>query len=452
MNITLKNIDPVNAIIKIDIAQADYAEETEKALKNLRQNASIPGFRKGMVPMGYIKKMYEKSAIAEQVNKVVSQGLYDYIRENELNILGEPLPDETEQKNIDFNTDVDFEFYFDIALVPQIEVKLTKRDKLPYYTIEISEDMLDKQIENFKANYGTYEQADQIEGKDLAKGLLIELDEKGKVKEEGLELPDSILMSSFMKDEEEKAKFVEAKLNSVIIFNPYKAYEGAHAELTSLLRIPKNMVEDYKETNFSFEIKEITRYVEAELNQDLFDKVFEEEGVKTEEEFKAKVKEMLSTQTKPDSDYKFLLDIRQLLDKKTENITFPETFLKRWLLVNDEKYTPEAMEQDFPKIIEELRFHLTKKQIFKDNGFKAEEEDLNNAAKAIVKAQFAQYGIANIPDDLLENYAKDLLKKEETIRNLVNKVLENQLVEWMKKTITLQNKEVTVDEFRKFFE
>ncbi len=452
MNITLKNIDPVNAIIKMDIVQADYAVETEKALKNLRQNASIPGFRKGMVPMGYVKKMYEKSVIAEQVNKVVSNNLFNYIRENQLNILGEPLPNETEQKTIDFDKDVDFEFCFDIALAPAIEVKLTKKDKLPYYSIEVSEDMLNKQIENFKANYGTYGEAEQVEGKDMAKGQLNELDENGKVKEDGINLENVVLMPSFMKDENEKAKFMGAKLNSVITFNPYKAYEGAVSELSSMLKISKDDVKNYGNVDFIFEIKEITRYTEAELNQELFDKVFGEGAVKTVEEFKAKVKEMLSAQTGPDSDYKFLLDARQLLDKKAGDMDFPEAFLKRWLLATDEKRTPEALEEDFPRILEDLKFHLVKEQIVKDNGFKVEEEDLNAAAKRAVRAQFAQYGMANVPEDLLENYAKDMLKKEDTVRSFVDKVLEDKLVNWLKGTIALQEKQVTVDEFRKLFE
>jgi len=452
MNITLTNIDPVNAIIKMDVAQADYAGETEKALKNLRQNASIPGFRKGMVPMGYVKKMYEKSVIAEQVNKVVSKNLYEYIQENKLNILGEPLPNETEQKEIDFNKDVDFEFCFDIAMAPAIEVKLTKRDKLPYYSIAVSDDMLDKQIINYKASYGTYDQADQIEGKDMAKGLLLELNADSKVNEDGIELPETILMPSYMKDEEEKSKFMGAKVGDVITSNLYKAYEGNATELSSLLKISKDAVNEYQNVNFTFEIKEITRYVEAELNQELFDKILGEGAVTTEEEFKAKVKESIALQTKPDSDYKFLLDARQLLDKKTGGVVFPEAFLKRWLLASNEKNTPESLEQDFPKIMEDLKFHLIKEQIIKNNGFKVEETDLDAAAKMTIRAQFAQYGMANIPDDILESYAKDMLKKEETVRNLVDRVLEDKLVEWLKGAVAIQEKEVTVDEFRKLFE
>ena len=452
MNITLTNIDSVNAIIKMDIAQADYAGDTEKMLKNLRQNASIPGFRKGMVPMGYLKKMYEKSVIVEQVNKIVSKELYNYIRENNLNILGEPLPNETEQKTIDFDKDVDFEFCFDVALAPAIEIKLTKRDKLPYYLIEVTDEMLNKQIESFKASYGDYGQGDQIEEKDITKGLLTELNEDGEVQEGGIELYDSILMPSFMKDEEEKNKFIGAKIFDVITFNPYKAYEGNDAELASLLKTSKDIVNEYQNTNFTFEVKEITRYIEAELNQKLFDKVFGEGNVKTEEEFNDKVKEMLGSHTKPDSNYKFLLDARKLLDEKAGDITFPEAFLKRWILASDEKKTPEALEQDFTTIIDDLKFHLIKEQIIKDNDFKVEETDLNDAAKVAVRVQFTKYGMTNIPENVLENYAKDMLKKEETVRTLVDRVLESKLVEWLKETITLQEKEVTADEFRKLFE
>ncbi len=452
MNITLKNIDPVNAIIKMDVVKDDYVGEVEKSLKNLRKDATIPGFRKGMVPMGFVKKMYEKSVVAEQVNKVVSNNLFTYIRENNLNILGEPLPNETEQKTINFDTDQDFEFCFDIALAPQMEIGLTKKDELPYYSIEITEEMVSKQIENFRANYGTYEQVEEIEGKDMAKGLLTEINEDGQIKESGIQIEECVLMSSFMKDEEEKAKFSGAKKNSVITFCPYKAYEGAASELASLLKISKDNVAEYENAKFTYEINEITRYKESEINQVLFDKVYGEGVVNSEEEFKAKIKEMLASQATPDSDYKFLLDVRKMLIEKAANVVFPDAFLKRWLLASDEKRTPEALEEDYPKIIEDLKFHLIKEQIVKEKGFKVEEQDIIETAKKVVRAQFAQYGMANAPEDLLENYAKDMLKKEDTVRNLIDKVIEGKLIEWLKETITLQPKELTIEEFHKLFE
>jgi len=450
MNITLTNIDPVNAIIKMNIVQADYAEETEKSLKNLRQKAVIPGFRKGMVPMGYIEKMYKKSVIAEQINKIISKEFDNYLNENNLNILGGPLPS-AEHKLVDFDKGVDFEFYFDIALIPEIDIKFTKRDKLPYYLLEIPEEKINDQIEFFKSTYGTYSKGIQIEEKDIVKGLLTELNENGEMMtEEGIEVPDCMLMPSFIIDEEEKNKFIGAKTGDAIIFNPYKAYEGNEAELTSLLHISKEIIDEFQDVNFVFEIKEITHYAEAELNQDLFDKVFSEGNVKTEEEFRNKVKEMIASDTKPDSDYKLLLDARKLFEKKVVDIVLPEAFLKRWLLASDEKKTPEAVEQDFPKFIEDLKHHIVKNQIIKDNNFKAEENDVKELAKIVVKERFSRYyGMSHVPDNTLEKYVKDMLKDEETVNNLVERVLENKLIDWLKEKITLQEKEVTVDEFRK---
>ncbi len=451
MNITLNNVDPVNAVLKMEVVKADYAGEVEKNLKNLRQKASIPGFRVGKVPMSVVQKMYGKSVLVEQVNKVVSNNLYDYIRNNNLNILGEPLPNETEQKEIDFDAQEDFEFVFDLGLAPEIKAKVTKKDKLPYYTIQVDDELLEKQLNNYKANYGEYTEAKKVEGKDMVKGLFVELEENGQPKENGIHLENAVMMPSYMKEEAEKKKFMGAKTNTVITFNPFKAYEGSEVELSSLMKIKKEEVKDHT-GDFTFEIQEITRYKEGELNQELFDKVFEPGTVKTEEEFRQKVREMIAVQYTPDSDYKFLIDARKLLTKKAGKVEFPDAFLKRWLVASNEERTPESVETDYPKIIEDLEFHLIKEELVKENGLKVAEGDLMEYAGRAVKAQFAQYGIPNVPDDILENYAKDMLKKEETVRNLIDKIIEDKLTGWLKESVTLEPKEVTVDEFRKLFE
>ncbi len=451
MNITLNTIDPVNALLKMDVVKADYESEVEKSLKDLRQKAAIPGFRKGMVPMSVVKKMYGKSVLIEQVNKVVSHNLYNYIRENQLNILGEPLPNETEQKEIDFDHQENFEFCFDLGLAPEIQVKLTKKDKLPYYNILVEDSMVENQLNSFCANQGSYSQVETIEGKDMVKGYLVELDENGEPKKDGIQNESAVLMPSYIKDEEEKAKFMGTSNNTVVTFNPYKAYEGSEVELSSFLKIKKEEVKDHT-GNFSLEIHEITRYTEAELNQELFDKVFGEGVVQSEEEFRAKVKEMIATQTIPDSDYRLLIDFRQLVEKKAGKVEFPDAFLKRWMLVSDSNRTAESIETDYPKIIEDLEFHLIKEELVKENGIKVEEGDLMEYARRTVKAQFAQYGFTNFPEDAVEGYAKDMLKKEETVRNLIDKIIEDKLIDWIKEHITLENKEVNVDEFKKLFE
>lgn len=281
MNVSLKNIDATKGIVKLEIVKADYADKVEKSLRSFRQKADVPGFRKGMVPMGMVKKMYGKHVLVEEINKLVSENLYNYIRENKLNILGEPLPNETEQKEINFDTQEDFEFCFDVALAPEIKIELSKNDKLPYFQVNIDDEMIGKQVEAYQANFGAYDQVEDVEEKDLVKGTVAEL-ENGSPKEGGIVVEEAVLMPMYMKDEAEKAKFIGAKKNSVIVFNPNKAYEGAEAEIASFLKVDKDAVSGIT-GDFSFEITEVTRHKNAELNQELFDKVFGE-GVVTSEE------------------------------------------------------------------------------------------------------------------------------------------------------------------------
>ncbi len=450
MNITLKNTDSVNAIVKIDIVKNDYSENIETSLRKFRQKADIPGFRKGMAPAGMIKKMYGEAIMAEEINKLVSEKLFSYIRENKLNILGEPIPNETEQKEINFGTQEDFEFCFDIGLAPEIAVDINKKDKLPYYTIKIDDELLNKQIESYKANYGTYKQVDEFSGKDMLKGTLSEC-ENGSIKSEGLHVEEAVMMPSYIKDDAEKAKFENVKKGDVIIYNPYKSYEGNETELSSFFKISKEDVNKYN-GDFSYEIKEITHYEEAELNEELFNRVFPEENVKTETEFKEKVREQMASQYESNSDYKFLLDARNLLEKKAGNLQFPDAFLKRWMLVSDKNRSIESIEEDYPKIIEDLKFHLIKEQLVKDNDIKLEEGDLITYAKRAALAQFAQYGMASVPNDILENYAKDMLKKQETVQHIADRAIEDKLIKCIKEKVHVDEKQTSIDEFTKLFE
>jgi len=363
MNISLKNIDAVSGILTMEIVKADYADQVEKSLKNFRQKANIPGFRKGMVPMGMIKKMYGKHVLAEEVNKLVSENLFKYIRENQLNILGEPMPNETEQKEIDFDTQETFEFCFDIAIAPEINITLNKKNSLDFYQVAIDDEMVNKQLESYRANFGTYDAAEDVEEKDLIKGTVAEL-ENGIPKEGGVVVEDAVIMPLYMKDEAEKAKFIGAKNNTVIVFNPHKAYEGAEAEIAAFLKVDKAEVANLT-GDFSFEIKEITRHKEAEINQELFDKVLGEGTVTSEEEFRNKIKETLAEQFEPQSNYKFLKDARELLITKAGDLQFADELLKRWLLASNENNTPEKIEEDYPQIIEDLKYHLIKENLVK---------------------------------------------------------------------------------------
>ena len=450
MNVSLKNIDAVSGIVKVEIVKADYADKVEKGLRNFRQKANVPGFRKGMVPMGMVKKMYGKSVLAEEVNKLVSEGLFGFIREKELNVLGEPLPNETEQKEINFDLQEDFEFCFDVALAPEINVELSKEDTLPYYQIAVTSEMVEKQIESYRANFGNYDKVEEVEEKDMVKGLVVEL-ENGEPKANGLVVENAVIMPLYIKDAEEKAKFMGAKNNSVVVFNPSKAYDGTEPEIAAFLKVEKDQVASYT-GDFSFEIVEITRHKEAELNEELFTRVFGEGVVSTAEEFTNKIKESLAEQFAPESDFKFLSDAKDLLVAKAGELAFPEAILKRFMLAQDERKTAESIDEDFPKVIEDLKFHLIKEKLVKENDLKVEEADITAFGKRVAKAQFAQYGMISVPEDVLDNYAKDMLKNKETLRNVIDRAVEEKLSSWLKEQVKLDVKEVSAEDFGKLAE
>ena len=442
MDTSLISVDSVNAILKIEVKKADYQVKVDEAVKTFRKKANVPGFRPGTVPVGMVRKMYGKSILADEVNKLVGEGIYNYIQENKLNILGEPLPNQEKQQPVDFAKEEDYEFFFDIALAPEIKLDLTKKDKMDYFKIAIDEELVQKQISSYKANYGKYETVEEdAKPTDLLKGEVVEL-ENGTPKAGGIAVEGAVLMPSYMKDEEEQAKFANVKKEAQIVFNPGKAYDGNETEIASFLHIDKDAVEAIA-PEFMFTVKEITRYKEADLDQALFDKVFGEGTVKTEAEFLDKIKESLSSQLAPDSDYKFLLDARALLEN---------AFLKRWLLTTGSEKTAESLDAEYPKILEDLKFHLIKEQLAKDNDLKIEEADVRNVAMQAARVQFAQYGMVGMPDDVLANYANEMLKNKETSRNLVDKAMEEKIAACLKSLITLNEKEISLDEFKKFFE
>lgn len=313
MNVSLQNIDKVSALLTIKLEKADYQEQVEKSLKNIRQKAQVPGFRQGMVPMSLVKKMYAKSVMAEEVNKLLSERVYGYIKENNLSILGEPLPNVDKQPQIDFDTMEEFDFLFDIALAPEFKAEVAATDKVDYYTVDVTDEMVDNQIKSYTQRNGKYDQVDAYQENDMLKGLLAELDEAGNTKEGGIQVEGAVMMPSYMKNEAQKAIFAAAKVNDVLTFNPNEAYEGHEAEIASLLKIEKEAAAEVK-SNFSFQVEEITRFVEGDLNQELFDLVFGKDVVTTEEEFRAKVKESIASQFVADSDYKFLLDARKVIE------------------------------------------------------------------------------------------------------------------------------------------
>ena len=451
MNVSLQNIDKVSALLTVKLEKADYQEKVDKSLKNFRQKAQVPGFRKGMVPMSLVKKMYGKSVLADEVNKLLSETVYKYIQDNEVNILGEPLPNEDKQQEIDFDTMEEFEFLFDIALAPEIKAEVDAKDVVDYYTIEVSDEMVENQVKAYTQRNGKYDKVDVYEDNDMLKGLLAELDEAGNTKEGGIQVEGAVMMPAYMKNDEQKAIFNGAKVNDVLVFNPNTAWDGNAAELASLLKVDKEVAAEVK-SNFSFQVEEVTRFVAGDLNQEIFDQVFGEGVVTTEEEFRAKVKESIAAQFVADSDYKFLVDLRKALTEKIGKVEFPDALLKRIMHLNNPDKDEKFVEENYDKSIEELTWHLLKEQLVKANDIKVEQEDITNMAKDATRAQFAQYGMMSVPEDILENYSKEMLKKKESVEGLINRVVENKLAAILKTQVKLENKTVSLEEFNKMFE
>ena len=449
MQVDKQVIDQVNAVVKVQLVKADYQEKVEKTLKNYRKKANVPGFRPGMVPAGLINKMYGKSILAEEVQNMISEALFNYIKENKINVLGEPLPSLT-QSEINFETQEDFEFNFDIAISPELQFTLNKKDSVTYYNLDVTEAMVDEQVKTLAGRNGSHEKAEKSEEKDVIKGVLVEIMSDGTVGLEGVYVEEAVLMPAYFKNEEEKAKMLGLGVGDTVIFNPAVAYNNNEGELASLLKVSKDVASKTK-SDFSFEVKEITRYKEGEVNQVLFDMIYGKDVVSTVEEFRARVKESLESQFAPESDYRFMLDAKDVLLKKLSDVQYPVEFLKRWVLTTKENQNAEDVEAEMPKMIEDLKWHMMKEQIVKENNLTVSEEDLLETAKKVTRAQFAQYGMMNVPEDLLANYASDMLKKEESRSNILDQTMSSVVAAYLKNTIKLVEKKISVEDFNKLY-
>ena len=448
MNVKFENVSKVQGLLTVSMDKADYQENVDKALKDAKKKVQMPGFRPGMVPMGLVQKMYGKQIKADEINKLLQDKVFGYIKENKIDMLGEPMPNEEKEAGMSLDDD-NQTFYFDIALAPQFNAEIGKDDAITYYEIKVTEEMVNNQVKAYTQQNGKYEQVDSYQENDVIKGQLVELNIDGSVKEGGIVVEGATLMPQYIKDAAQKKLFSKAKKGDAIVFNPAKAYEGNAIEISSLLNKKKEEV-DGIDADFSLTIQDITRFVESELNQEVFDRVFGKDAVKDEAGFRAKVEETLAQSFVPDSDYKFLLDVRTYLMEKVGKLEYAEDLLKRIMKANK----PDAEQDDatFQRSLDELTWHLIQEKLVEKYGIKVEETDVQAMAREATRAQFAQYGMMNIPDELLDNYSKEMLKKRETVDNLVNRAIETKLTAAIKKDVKLKNKKVTVDEFNKLFE
>lgn len=445
MKITLQTADKINGVLTAVVLPEDYQEQVKKEIKDIRKKAEWPGFRKGFVPEGLIRKKYGSAILADEINKILQEKLYEYIRENKINMLGELMPKEGNDK-IELVDGNEMTFTFDIAIAPEFDVELSSKDKVPYYNVTVSDEVVNSQVEMYRQRGGSYEKMEEYLDNDMVKGAVVELDKDGNPLEGGIETDGVVMLPKYFKNDEQKALFEGAKLNDIITFNPSVAYDNSEAEIASLLKIEKEDVANHK-GDFQFTINEITRYMPGPLNEELFDKIFPGAGITTAEQFSDKIREQINAQYAKDADYKFLADLKDYLDKKVGELTFPEELLKKFMRskAKDEKDVAE----NYPKNIEALKWHLIKEKLVEQNQIKVEDNDVVDTAKDLARMQFAQYGMLDVPEEYIESSANEMLKKRDNLDNLIDHCIDQKIIEVAKTIVKLDNKNVTSEEFAK---
>ena len=448
MNITFEKTGNVTGVLTLNIEKADYEGNVKKGLQAAQKKVQMPGFRPGHVPAGMVKKMYGTQIKAEEVQKLISEKLYAYIQENNLDVLGEPIAHDDQ---VDIEKDDNFVLHFDLGLSPEMNVELSSNDTVDYYDINVTEEMVDAQVKRMAQQAGHPENVQSYEERDILRGILAQLDENGQPVEGGIVVESASLMPTYFKNDEQKALFNGAKVNDILVINPSKAYEGNEAEVSSLLKVKKDEVAQYT-GDFSFQVNEISRFVPAEINQEFFNAVFGEGVVEGEEAFRAKVKEGIQSQHVLDSDYKFLLDLRAYCEAKVGEVEFPNEVLKKVMLNNNKEKGEAYVEEHFEASINELKWHLIKEKLVKANDIKLEQADVKAAAVEAARMQFAQYGMNNVPAEYLENYAEEMLKNKQQAQSLIERSIETKLVAALKNVLNLNHKAVSAEEFGKLFE
>ena len=449
MNVSIEKIDNVNGKITVSIEENDYKDKVTSELKRIGKTHTLPGFRKGHVTVDQLRRRFGKQVKSDVINQEVYEAVINYIRDNKLAILGEPLP--VEVKEIDMNS-VDYTFEYEIGLTPEINVDL-KKVSLPYYNIEVSKEMVDEQDANFRERFGNQVPGEEVDEKALVKGSIMELNEDGSVKdtEDAIQVVGGIIAPMYLKDKEEADKFIGKKLNDKVVFNPYKACEGDVTRLASMLNIDKEKAAEAK-GDFEMSIAEIIVVKPAELNEEYYKNIFGPDKVKTEEEYFEAIKQMISAQISGNSEMLFHMQAEKQLVEEYGNFELPQEFLKKWLVRRNEGLTAENIDEEFEKMIPSLKWQLIKERIAAVAEVKIEEADVQNHVKAIARQQFAQYGMTNVEDDMLSDYAKRILEDKNSRSRIIEEAGDAKLFEAIKQTAKIEAKSVSVEEFKSIAE
>ncbi len=447
MDITQENIDELNAVVKIKIGPEDYKEQYEKSLKKYRSQLNLPGFRNGKVPIGVIKKKYGPSVLAEEINKVLSSSLQSHIRENKLEVLGNPLPKENEAEQYDWHNPSDFEFSYEIGLAPNFEIKLSKREKHKYVKLKVDDELIDKQVEDFARRYGKLTQGEVAEERDMILGLFAELAEDGSEKEGGIRHSSTVSIE-YIQDEKIKKSFIGKKVGDTVENLDPKSVSRGAADMGAMLGIPKEEAERL-ESSFNFTFTEIKQMQPAETNQELFDKIYGEGNINSEEEFRDRISKELEVSFEKDSDRLFKRDFSKKMTEKL-GMNLPDEFLKKWIMASNEKeISREEVDKEYDDYADSLKWQLIEKKLIEENELQVDEEEVLGFAKGLIANNYAQYNMPIPEEDELTKSALKVLKSQDEAKRIFDMLYDQKLIAFLKETIKLDEEQVSYDDFLK---
>ena len=446
MKVSFDCPDKINGLLTVTIEEDDFKNDVEKELKNYRKRANVPGFRPGMVPMGLIRRQYGNAVKMDVVNNKLSEEVNKYIQDNKINMLGMPLGSE-KQTPVDLEKDAPYTFMFDIAVAPEFDIELSDKDAIDYYDITVDDKLVDQQVDGFASRFGAYQKAEEYKEGDVLKGDLRELDAEGNTKEGGVEVEGATVMPQYLKDDDQKKLFEGAKAGDIITFNPYKAYAGG-AEVATLLKVEREKKNDYQ-GDFSYQITEVQHCEKHAVDQELFDQVFGKDEVKDEKSFREKIAEGVKQQLATDEDFRFLQDLRKYAEEKVGQLTYPEALLKRVLKENNKDKDDEFINKNYEASLKDLTWSLIKNKLAEKAEVKVNDDDVKNVAREIARAQFAQYGMQNVGEEYVNNYAEELLKQRDTVNQFAERAVDEKLVAAIKPVVKLNHKEISLEDFNK---
>lgn len=446
MNVSIEKNGNVDGLIKVNVEVADYADKVKKELKRFSETHQIPGFRPGKVPMDQMRRRFGKGVKSDVINDLVYREVYKYIQDNKIHVLGEPMPVDVKEITLE---DTPYEFSYEVGFAPEFDIKVDKDITLPFYTIEVSQEMLDEQDKALRERMSAQVPGDTVDDRAVVKGAIMELNPDGTIKEseDAIQVVNGIVAPFYFKSKEEAEKFAGKHVNDKVVFNPWNTCDGSVVELSSMLNIDKDKAANVK-GDFEMAISEIIVAKPAEHDQEFFDNVFGKDKVHNEEEYTEALKGMIAQGLLSNSQQLFAADTRKYFVDKYVDVELPEAFLKKWLVARNEELTAENIDEEYAKMHRSLLWELISGDISRQLDVKVTEDDLLAQAKGVAYQQFAQYGMTNMDDETLEAYAKRLLENKEYRGRIYENVSEGKLYATIQQAVTIDNKTVSLDEFK----